>query len=117
MGKAYPCSIRTTNKRLKLEKHVFLLGQRKNPYYIMKQADVFCLTSHYEGQSMVLLEALTLKVHIIASDIIANRYVLGNGKYGTLVSHDIDDITVALEQCIQNDHLNMKYLTHKNIIN
>ena len=27
---------------------------------------------------MVLLEALTLKVHIIASDIIANRYVLGN---------------------------------------
>ncbi len=50
---------------------------------------------------MVLLEALTLKVHIIASDIIANRYVLGNGKYGTLVSHDIDDITVALEQCIQ----------------
>lgn len=88
-------------KRLKLEKHVFLLGQRKNPYYIMKQADVFCLTSHYEGQSMVLLEALTLKVHIIASDIIANRYVLGNGKYGTLVSHDIDDITVALEQCIQ----------------
>ncbi|MDU3265013.1 MAG: proton-conducting transporter membrane subunit [Staphylococcus sp.] len=88
-------------KRLKLEKHVFLLGQRKNPYYIMKQADVFCLTSHYEGQSMVLLEALTLKVNIIASDIIANRYVLGNGKYGTLVSHDVDDITVALEQCIQ----------------
>ena len=50
---------------------------------------------------MVLLEALTLKVNIIASDIIANRYVLGNGKYGTLVSHDVDDITVALEQCIQ----------------
>ena len=70
----------------------------------MKQADVFALTSHYEGQSMVLLEALTIGANIIASDIIAYRYVLGDGKYGMLVSHDINDIKEALEQVIQKQH-------------
>ena len=33
---------------------------QKNPFYVMKQSNLFALTSHYEGQSMVLLEALTL---------------------------------------------------------
>ncbi|SUM42946.1 TarF-like protein [Staphylococcus petrasii] len=84
-------------KKLKLENHVYLLGQRKNPFYIMKQADVFALTSHYEGQSMVLLEALTLKMNVLASDIVANRYVLNDGNYGALVSHDTDEIAKQIE--------------------
>lgn len=94
-------------KSLKLENHVYLLGQRKNPFYIMKQADVFALTSHYEGQSMVLLEALTLKMNVLASDIVANRYVLNDGNYGALVSHDTGDIAKQIEVFMTNQ--NKKY--------
>ncbi|PNZ70110.1 glycosyltransferase [Staphylococcus croceilyticus] len=94
-------------KKLKLENHVYLLGQRKNPFYIMKHSDVFALTSHYEGQSMVLLEALTLKMNILASDIVANRYVLNDGNYGALVDHDTDDIAKQIEAFIEKQ--NKKY--------
>lgn len=46
---------------------------------------------------MVLLEALTLKMNVLASDIVANRYVLNDGNYGALVSHDTDEIAKQIE--------------------
>ena len=74
-------------KRLKLEDNVFLVGQKSNPFNIMKHCDLFALTSHYEGQSMVLLEALTVGINALASDIPANRYVLKAGDYGMLTEN------------------------------
>ncbi|MEL0537487.1 glycosyltransferase [Staphylococcus debuckii] len=74
-------------KRLKLEDNVFLVGQKGNPFNIMKRCNLFALTSHYEGQSMVLLEALTVGTHALASDIPANRYVLKAGDYGMLTEN------------------------------
>src|SRR5690606_39974709 len=62
----------------------FLLGQVENPFALMKKCDCFVLSSHYEGQPMVLLEAMTLGMNIIATDIVANRTVLENGKYGQI---------------------------------
>lgn len=49
-----------------LDKNLFLLGSKKNPYKYMKQLDGFVLTSRYEGQGMVILEAkiLGLKIFI-----------------------------------------------------
>ena len=46
---------------------------------------------------MVLLEALTLGVNVLASDIVANRYVLKDGKYGTLVINEIEEIAKVLK--------------------
>ncbi|WP_438363288.1 glycosyltransferase [Staphylococcus carnosus] len=77
-------------KRLKLEDNVFLVGQKGNPFNIMKRCDLFALTSHYEGQSMVLLEALTIGTNTLASDIPANRYVLKFGDYGMLSENTPD---------------------------
>lgn len=74
-------------KRLKLEDNVYLVGQKSNPFNIMKRCDLFALTSHYEGQSMVLLEALTVGINALASDIPANRYVLKAGDYGMLTEN------------------------------
>lgn len=86
--------------KLKMENNIFLLGQRKNPFYIMRQSNLFTLTSHYEGQSMVLLEALTMGMNVLASDIIANRYVLKDGKYGALVNNEVKDIAEGIEKFI-----------------
>ena len=51
---------------LNLDKNIFLLGSKKNPYKYMKEMDCFVLTSRYEGQGMVILEAkiLGLKIFI-----------------------------------------------------
>lgn len=50
-------------KYYKLE-NVYMLGSTNNPYKYMKQVDGFILTSRYEGQGMVLLEAKTLGLDI-----------------------------------------------------
>lgn len=45
--------------------NVYLLGKTNNPYAYMKQADGFILTSRYEGQGMVILEAKVIGLDII----------------------------------------------------
>ncbi|MDN6233351.1 MAG: glycosyltransferase [Staphylococcus simulans] len=79
-------------RKLQLEDNVFLVGQKRNPFNIMKQCDVFALTSHYEGQSMVLLEALTVGVNVLASNIPANRYVLRYGDFGILTENEPEKV-------------------------
>ena len=44
-------------KKLNLEEKVFLLGRKSNPYVYMKNADLFILSSRYEGFPNVLIEA------------------------------------------------------------
>ena len=51
--------------RLHLEEYVTFLGYTKNPYAIMKEMDGFVLTSRYEGQGMVFLEAKCLGLDVV----------------------------------------------------
>ena len=73
----------------------------------MKECNLFVLPSIYEGQPMVLLEALTLGMNVIATDIPANRSVLKNnyGEYirGTDVSSLVMGIKSYLDYKITYD--------------
>lgn len=89
-------------KSLKLTENIFLLGQKRNPFFIMKNCDLFVLPSYYEGQSMVLLEAMTVGINILASDIPANKYVLENGKYGMLTNNDVESLRYSIQKFIDN---------------
>ena len=53
---------------LRLEEKVILAGFIKNPYPVLYNADLFVLSSQYEGMPNVLLEAISLGVPIISSD-------------------------------------------------
>jgi glycosyltransferase involved in cell wall biosynthesis len=56
-----------------------------NPYPLIKQADLFILTSKFEGLPNVLLEALTLKKFIISSNCPTGpKEILLNNKGGLL---------------------------------
>lgn len=44
-------------KDFKLENKIFLIGRKSNPYIYMKNADLFILSSRFEGFPNVLLEA------------------------------------------------------------
>ena len=68
----------------KLTKNVKLMNLLKI-LYPDKQADLFILSSKYEGLPNVLLEALVLKKFIISSDCPTGpREILMNGKGGLL---------------------------------
>ena len=81
---------------LKLQEKVFLLGQHEKPFEFLRKCDCFVFSSHYEGQPLVLLEAMTLGMKIIATDIVANRTVLEDGKYGLLVENSVEGLTEGL---------------------
>lgn len=52
-------------RRYKLKDYISLVGYVKNPYAIMKDMDGFVLTSRYEGQGMVFLEAKCLGLEVV----------------------------------------------------
>jgi glycosyltransferase involved in cell wall biosynthesis len=88
---------------LQLNDSVHLLGQLEHPFGFMKKCDCFVLSSHYEGQPMVLLEAMTLEMKIIATDIVANRTVLEDGKYGLLVENSIAGLKEGLYSLVSQE--------------
>ena len=79
------------------------MEQKRNPFNIMRDCDLFVLPSYYEGQSMVLLEALTVGIDILASDIPANQYVLDYGKYGMLSFNDAESLQTSIQQFINKE--------------
>ena len=69
----------------KLEKIIKLIPFKKNPFNLIRSADLFILSSIYEGLPNVLLEALTLKKFVISSDCPTGpNEILLNGKGGFL---------------------------------
>lgn len=71
-------------QNLALMDKVFLFGHEENPFEILKKCQLFVLTSAYEGQPMVLLEAMAVGVPVAATKIPATKYVLEDGKKGLL---------------------------------
>ena len=83
---------------LKLEKRVTLVGHIDRPFAFMQKCDLFILTSLYEGQSLAIIEALTLGLPVISTDIPACRQVLANGRYGLLTA--TNDVTGIYESML-----------------
>lgn len=52
-------------KNLNLEDYITFLGNQSNPFKYMKKMDLFYLQSRYEGQGMVILEALSVGLDIL----------------------------------------------------
>ena len=68
-----------------LDNNVRILNFVDNPYNLLKQTDIFILSSKYEGLPNVLLEALVLNKFIISSDCPTGpKEILLNGKGGLL---------------------------------
>ena len=69
-----------------LKNRVKLIGYQKNPFKFINQADIFLLTSIFEGSPNVLVEALYLKKYVISTNCPTGpKEILKNGEYGSLV--------------------------------
>ena len=72
-------------KKNKLNSCTKILNFQMNPYPYLKKADVFILSSLYEGLPNVLLESLSLKKFIISSNCPTGpKEILDRGKNGFL---------------------------------
>jgi glycosyltransferase involved in cell wall biosynthesis len=74
-------------RKLEVSDRVFMPGFQENPYPFFTRAEVFVLSSRFEGQPTVLLEAMTLGLPVIATDCPHGpREITKDGQYGILVS-------------------------------
>jgi glycosyltransferase involved in cell wall biosynthesis len=72
--------------RLGVAEAVDLPGFDANPYRFIANADLFALSSRWEGMPMVLIEALSLARPIVATDCPSGpRELLAGGRLGRLV--------------------------------
>ena len=75
--------------RLGMQDKVHLPGRLKNPFRYMKNAEFMALSSRAEGFPMVMIEALTLKCPVIATDCPTGpREIIQNEVNGLLIEMD-----------------------------
>jgi glycosyltransferase involved in cell wall biosynthesis len=89
-------------RALGVAERVRFLGFRDNPFPFMAAADVFALSSRWEGFANVLVEALACGTPVVASDCpYGPREILDGGRHGTLVKvGDPADLARALDAAL-----------------
>lgn len=74
-------------KDLGIENKVYFLGFKKNPYKYIKRANLFVLSSKFEGFGHVIVESMAVGTPVISTDCKSGPgEILENGKYGKLVN-------------------------------
>lgn len=90
--------LETLIRQLDLEEHVALLGHVQNPYKYMASADLFVLSSIWEGLGNVLIEAMALGTPVVSTNCKSGpSEILADEKYGYLTP--VGD-SVALAEAI-----------------
>jgi glycosyltransferase involved in cell wall biosynthesis len=71
-------------------------GFQANPWQYMARADVFALTSRYEGFGNVLVEAMACGVPVVATRSAGTEDIIRDGVDGVLTAHRADAVASAL---------------------
>lgn len=99
---------------LKLENNVFLIGKLSHSevFKYLKCADMFILNTAYEGMSHTILEAITVGIPVITTNIPSNKEVIEDGINGFLTDYnDKGKIFEAIQKIIENPDLKNKFST------
>lgn len=71
--------------RLSLGERFRFLGYREDPIRVLVAADVFCLSSRFEGLPISMLEAMAAGLPVVATEVGGIPSVISDGKEGRLV--------------------------------
>ncbi len=72
--------------KLGIKDRVVFVGFSDNPYVLLRQADLFVLSSTFEGLGNVIVEALHCGLPVVSADCFSGpREILMDGLYGSLV--------------------------------
>jgi glycosyltransferase involved in cell wall biosynthesis len=84
---------------------VDFLGFQANPWQYMAHADVFVLTSTYEGFGNVLIEAMACGTPVVATRSSGTAEIIDHGRNGLLVDHDPRAVAAAILSLITDRSL------------
>ena len=92
-------------KQLGIDKNISLIGFVDNPLACLKQADIFILSSAWEGFCNVIVEALYCGLKVVSTDCPSGpAEILENGKYGKLAPvGDYKALSEALHASVSDE--------------
>ncbi len=117
--------LKTLSKKLGIEKRVFFLGFQSNPFKFLYNADIFVLSSLWEGFGNVIVEAMRCELPIISTDCPSGpREILSPnsdifkklknenefGEYGVLSPVENSKyLFQAMDKMLNDNHILQKY--------
>ena len=105
---------------LNLQNNIHFVGSKKNPYPYIKYADIFVLTSKYEGMPMVVSEAQILGTPIISTGYAAASEQIVDGRTGIIVDNSEEGLYQGIKKVLNDENilqelkLNLKSTTYSN---
>lgn len=94
-------------EKYNLKDNIDLLGFKENPYPILKNSKILCVTSKYEGYGLAAIESIVLETPVVATNVGGLKEIINN-KLGKLCSTDEE-----FEKEIQKLLLDEKYYATK----
>lgn len=85
-----------------VQNQVIFIGKKDNPYPYMKYADVFIMSSQYEGYGMTLKESLILGTPCITTEFAAASEVIINNKTGLISEISTEGIYSSMKYILEN---------------
>ena len=93
-------------KYLRIEDRVTFTGERSDVWALLRDMDIFVMTSLYEGISNAIMEAMLMGLPVVATDVGGNCELVTNGETGFLCpSHDensLADKVIGLMKAKEN---------------
>jgi glycosyltransferase involved in cell wall biosynthesis len=106
-------SIRARIAERGLDNAVILCGFQKNPWKYIARADLFALSSHYEGFGNVLIEAMANGVPVVATASAGTRDIVKHNVDGVLVeTHGAVTFADALAGVLMNTATRQRLSEH-----
>lgn len=102
--------------KLDVSDSCFLLGFNQNPYKYVKNADLFVCSSHKEGFSTAVTEALILGVPVVSTEVSGAKELLGeNNEYGIVCDNDEEALYEAVYKMLGEKNLLSYYKSQAEI--
>ena len=87
-----------------LEEKVFLMGQVDNIFEEISDAELFVLSSDYEGMPNALIEAMCIGLPVISTDVSGAKDLIENNVSGIVVDvNSKKQLTEAMEKMLANE--------------
>ena len=102
-------ALKNSITRYGLNDIMILEGRTNNPYEKVLNSDLFILPSVYETFGLVMVEAMTLHVPVLATNNPATGELIDNNKNGLIVDNSINGLYEGLKEIINNTHLIVKW--------
>lgn len=80
--------IKSWIKQNDLSKYIILHGYQKNPYPYIMHADLFVMSSDYEGLPVTFMESLYLKTPVLTTNIPCAYEIIKNNKNGFIIEKE-----------------------------